>query len=114
MLAFIKQQLQLSEKQTDGCTLREHLTAVYEQSGILDAALIPLEYATELSYIWEWYLDISAGKPSGFGPSRVPPSEYLAWQDLTGIKLSGFELDVLVQIDTLCCTYAGEKKKDAE
>jgi hypothetical protein len=56
-------------------------------------------------YIWNWFKEISdIASPirEGFY-RRIPPSEYLAWQQLTGNIVYPEEYDILFAMDGVFC-----------
>lgn len=106
MLESVKRKLRLSEAQEDGATLFEHLSKARDQFGIVDPLLEPIEVVPEVVYIEQLYKEISAGRPQGFGAARIPPTEYVAWEILWGIKLRPFEISVLNQMDDIHFEHA--------
>lgn len=90
--------MQLSRRQSDGQPLRVHLEAEARATGQphpLLAARVPMAGQG----LWEVYCDIAASRPVGMGPSVVPSSEYVAWQSITGVRLSPWEVDTLRAMD---------------
>lgn len=57
------------------------------------------------SHIWEWFKEISAVASPVFEGfyRRIPPSEYLAWQQLTGNIVYPVEYDILFAMDGVFC-----------
>lgn len=56
----------------------------------------------EAMHLWEWFRDLSFRRlPGGFGPSPITFGEIAAWQSLRRIRLDSWELDALLELDTL-------------
>lgn len=52
--------------------------------------------------VWWAFLQLHGARPSGgMGPSAIPPSEILAWQQLNGVELTPFEVDTLLALDAV-------------
>lgn len=67
----------------------------------------------EAAYLWEWFLELSAARPSGgFGPSAIAYSEILAWAQLTGRRPVPWEVRWIGHLDRVWMA-AGEKAKPA-
>lgn len=63
----------------------------------------------ELAYLWRWFVELSATRDVGFGPTRIKQREIMAWAFLSGIRPTLFELDVLQRIDAMWLRMAHEK-----
>lgn len=61
--------------------------------------MIPLPFPYELSHIWAWFQRMNQMRQNnGFGVSRLS-GEIVAWQQLEGIRLNPYELDVIAKLD---------------
>lgn len=91
--------MRLSHRQADGATVREHLQASAAASGRAHPdLLVPVPPGGET--VWEAFIGLSAGRPVGLGGSaQIPPSEFVAWQSLHGLRLSSWEVDTLQAMD---------------
>lgn len=101
--------MQLSQRQSDGQPLRVHLQAEARATGQphpLLAARVPLPGQG----LWDVYCDIASSRPAGLGPSVVPCSEYVAWQAITGVRLSPWEVDTLRAMDRAAVAALAEAK----
>ena len=63
-------------------------------------ALIPPEFPSVLLHVWEWAIKLINTR--GDGP--VSYSEVKSWSELMRITLSGWEVDLIMQLDA---TYSG-------
>ena len=62
-------------------------------------------------HLWEWYFDID-GRISRIVDGickRIPPSEWLAWQSLTGTIVYPWEFDILAAMDRVYCDTVMEE-----
>ena len=91
--------MQLGQRQGGGGTLREHLHAAAQSTGTVDPMLTELQVPAGCTALWAAFVDLSMARPSGMGPSAIPPSEVLAWQQLHGLRLTSWELDTLAAMD---------------
>lgn len=59
----------------------------------------------EGKYIWEWFVSLneSVTRISEGSCKRIPPSEYLAWVELTGNIVYPWEYDIMVAMDNAFC-----------
>jgi hypothetical protein len=56
----------------------------------------------EIAYLWEWFWDVSAGRPASNGVMlMIPATEIRAWQELNGIRLKPWEMHTLRALDRL-------------
>lgn len=73
----------------------------------------PFEIPEHGGYIWEWFRELSLITTNVFdGLYRpIPPSEYLAWQQITGKIVYSWEYDILFSMDS---TYCDEMNKEIQ
>jgi len=58
-----------------------------------------------------WFLTLHAQRSqSGFGPSPLCFSDIDAWSRLSGTKLHGWELEVILDLDGIFLTEISKKK----
>lgn len=63
-------------------------------------ALIPPEFPDDLLYLWEWFIDLHGARGQGYsGPPPISFSEIKSWCDLMSITLSGWEVDLIKDLD---------------
>lgn len=55
----------------------------------------------ELSYIWEWFTQISPKRQNGMAANALASTEILAWQQRHGVRFDPFEESVIDRIDAL-------------
>lgn len=86
------------------------MQAVERQTGKTPEQLAPVEFHYALRYIWEWFIDLSAGRGySEVGPLPLTYTEIKAWSDLTSQKTNAWEIDILKQIDRVYITESLRK-----
>jgi hypothetical protein len=89
----------LSEKQKDGCTLREHLEAVYKATKRKPEQLEQPELPNKVKHILRLYGDLSQGRQFGFSANPISSIEIQAWLNITDRTLSNWEIQTLRAID---------------
>lgn len=94
--------MQLSARQADGHSLREHLQAA-ARAGDVDERLVAQPPAAG-AQVWEAFAELSASRPAGMGLSAVPHSELEAWQRLHGVRLTPWEIETLMAMDRAALT----------
>ena len=53
-----------------------------------------------LAYLWDWFKELSMGRPrGGIGVAPIPSVEIAAWGSLMRVRLTSFELDILRRLD---------------
>ena len=72
--------------------------------------LIPIEVSDIIMYLWEWFLQLNAARPSnGMAISSIPYSEIQAWSTLMNITISPFEISVIKTLDSIFITHINKK-----
>jgi hypothetical protein len=99
--------MRLSERM-EGGTLRQHLQQLHAQTGQLDPELAE-ELPAEAAALWGAYLQLSASRARGFGPSAITYVEIEAWQRLQGVQLTPWELDTLTAMDLAAMAEQGKQ-----
>ena len=63
---------------------------------------------------WEWYWEISNNltRVVDGGVRHIPPSEFLAWAQMTGRIVYPSEYAILQAMDRAFCTMTGQEIKD--
>lgn len=99
--SYARSQFELSAKQPDGATLREHLEAVQARTGRVPATLAnapTLPNGCEL--LWRAFLQLHGRRASsGFGPTPILYSEIDAYQRVTGHGLAAWEIGAILAAD---------------
>lgn len=88
----------------DGCTERDHLAAAAKQTGDWSALQLP-DLPRGCEQLWQIFQFLSAGRSNGMAPGPIPPSEYLAWQQLNHIEFTPWELDTLKALDDVALKF---------
>lgn len=86
----------------DGCTARQHLERIWEQTGRKPALLEdepPLHPAVE--HIWSWFNRLSGTRGGGFGPAPITFQEIDAWARLTDSRPTPWEIEQLLRLDQI-------------
>lgn len=65
----------------------------------------PLEIPPRGMYLWEWYMDLSSKvrRIHEGVCGAIPPTEFMAWRDLTGHIIYPWEYDMLSAMDVAFC-----------
>jgi hypothetical protein len=68
----------------------------------------------ELEHIWRWYCELGSARTSnGFGLNPLPYTEIQAYADLSGIRMTPWEVGLIKRLDMV--TIKGQKSgADAE
>ncbi len=81
-------------------------------TGRVDERLL-LECPRGCESIWSAFAQLGRSRPRGLGVGGIAFAEIEAWQRLTGVRLSPWELDVLTEIDARVLAQAGKKERKA-
>lgn len=100
--------MRLSQRQPDGCTLREHLQAGAAATGQV-SPLLTLDLPACVSALWQAFCDLV--RPVGMGPGAIPSAEIEAWQRLARVVLTPWEVDTLRMMDRAALSAMNEKAK---
>jgi hypothetical protein len=90
--------------------LRHHLQQLAANTGRTDERLF-LDCPAGCRAIWSVFVHLGRTRPRGFGVGGIAYTEIEAWQRLTGVQLSPWELDVLTEIDARVLAQAGKKDR---
>lgn len=95
-MAWAREEFRLAKPDKNGTPLRAHLQA----AGIEQPNEMP--FPDPLSYLWEWFMELGSGRTGGFGPNPLTWEGISAWCDLTGTRLSPWEVRAIKALD---CAY---------
>ncbi len=90
--------------------MRAHLQALARNAGRVDERLW-LACPRGCQAIWSVFVHLGRTRPRGFGVGGISLIEIEAWQRLTGVRLTPWELDVLTEIDARVLAQAGKKDR---
>lgn len=102
--------MELSERQHDGSTLREHLNAVAARGGALDPRLTGKPPA-ECSDLWSVFVTLSMTRRSGFSAQPLTMTDIDAWCRINRVSLTPWELGTLLAVDSASVSRAAEKHR---
>ena len=102
--------MQLSTPQPDGSTLRQHLLAAAAAGSLPDPRLHSQPPA-EVSALWAAFVSLNASRPAGLAPAAIGPADLLAWQQLHGLRLTGWELQTLQAMDRAALEAAAPNQR---
>jgi len=113
-LEFAQQEFELSEKQSDGKSQREHLENVAKQIGRKPKELEDLiELPESMKECWHWFLRLNRKRPAGMGISEIPYSEIKSFFDLIGLKPELYELELIEAFDRIAMeSFAKQQEKE--
>lgn len=101
----------LSETQSDGKSLKEHLLNVQKQLGFVPKELQNLkELPLQFKYVWEDFLMLSSSRPAGFGISPISFSEIKAYADLNGFEFEPWEVQVIKLFDNKALSHYSKQQ----
>lgn len=99
--SYARSEFELSARQEDGATLREHLEAVAARSGKLPSQLAnSAKLPDGCAPLWRIFLHLHGRRgSSGFGPSPISYSEIDAYQRVTRQELAAWEINAIIAAD---------------
>jgi hypothetical protein len=63
--------------------------------------------------VWEWFMDLDAGRQSGMQANPISWSEIKAWQELTGHSPSGWQLSAIRAMDNARLEWLAKPTNEA-
>lgn len=74
-----------------------------------DYAIVPPPY--DLEYLWDIFWDLrDSCSGNGFGPTRIPHTEFVAWQQVMRIQLTPLECSILKALDAEYMRISAQSK----
>ena len=98
--------MQLGKQLPGGGTLREHLQAAAAFTGTADPRLAAAPPAGA-GLLWLAFCECA--RPVGMGPGAIPAAEIEAWQRLSRVSLTPWEVDTLRAMDRAALNVMNEK-----
>lgn len=97
----------------DGRTVREHLQAAYERSGIMPDALANAQAIPDgCEQLWADFMALHSSRGStGFGPARISFGDIAAFEQVARVKLAPWELDAIRRADNAFLVHYAETHK---
>lgn len=113
-MEFAKQEFDLSEKQSDGKTLKEHLENVQRITHKVPKELENLVELPEcMREYWNWFLKLNNKRQPGMGIAAISYQEMKAFFELYGIYPEPNEIEVLEMFDRLAVeTFSKQAEKE--
>lgn len=110
--AFAQSEFELSAVvKEDGLTVRQHLQAAWERSGVMPAEL-SLALGDGLERLWSDFMALHGSRAStGFGPARIGYAEIDAYQRVIGARFEPWELDAIRAADNAYLVHYAETHK---
>lgn len=69
-----------------------------------------VEMPKNMKYLWGWFLDLNATRPSGFGVGSIQYQEIDAYFRLHGIEPESWEIGVLKLFDSIAISINREQE----
>ena len=105
-------EFELDEVQDDGCTLREHLIAVWKSKGKAPRQLEGHELPEHASHVWGYFLDLhSQRQGNGFSEGRITATMIKDWSQVYCVDLDLWEIKAINRIDGAWIKLHAEKSK---
>ena len=113
-MEYARHQFILNARQKDGATLRQHLQAVFSQTGKMPDQLANAPDMPEaLAHVWIYFLELNRSRGNnGFSELHITFSEIDSWCRLYGISLEPWELSIIAALDNAYLTEQAKKKND--
>jgi hypothetical protein len=112
---YAEQEFGLSEIQSDGRTLREHLEAVERLTKKRPQQLDnQVELPKSMRECWQWFLSLNNTRPSGFGASPITYQEIWCYFNLQGIEPEQWEIDIIKMFDNIAMSFARKQQQEKE
>jgi hypothetical protein len=102
--------MELSARQPDGATLRDHLQRMAANTGRVDDRLLIGELPREAAAVWDTYASLSAARRSSMGPHALTLTDIEAWCRLFHVELTPWELDTVLRLDAASLQAAARLK----
>lgn len=107
-------EFELDEEQDDGCTLRDHLTALHRSTGKLPKQLEAVQNPPELAmHVWQYFIELHKERQSnGFSEGRITATAIKDWCQVYCVELDLWEVKAISRIDNEWIRLRTEKRKN--
>lgn len=95
----------------DGATLRTHLQRLAYSTQRIDPRLDAPPIAESVRGLWEMFLQLSATRRSGMTAHPFTMVDIEAYCRMTGVRLTEWELETLIALDTVALNAAAKNRK---
>lgn len=89
--------------------MRDHLLAIYEQTGVMPAELQQDEPSLAVSHLLGYFQQLSTARQVGTVLNPLTFSEIMAWSHLMQIPLAVWEIEVIKQLDLVYLACQAEE-----
>jgi hypothetical protein len=112
LIFWAEHEFRLRKPLPEGGTLRDAFASYRKQTGKRHPEeRASISFPDGLEYLWRWYQELEGSRPFANGAMLpIPASEYMAWQQIAGVRLRPWEVNVLRALDAGCLKVALEKK----
>ena len=98
--------MRLGQRQPDGASVRDHLQAGSAATGRVHP-MLTLTLPACLAGLWQAFCEMA--RPVGMAPGPIPAAEIEAWQRLSRVTLTPWEVDTLRAMDRAALAVLKEK-----
>ena len=101
----------LSRPHKDGKTLFDHLEQAAKALGFWPQDYEPIPPPDGSQFVWEIFWELRNAAAQGFsGPMRLCFNDLAAWQQVRGVRLGNFVVDMLLAMDAAYMAEWNKKK----
>ena len=91
-------------------SLREQLESRERQGRGHDERLDSVQVPEGFEYLWQMFWDLRSGLEQGFSGAKITWRAILDYQDVTGYKLSAWEIEAVRSMDAAIMKWREENK----
>lgn len=107
---FAENEFELSRTE-GGATVRDHLAAIWRQTGVKPPELESAPFPEIFSQHWADFLELHSARTSnGFGANPITFVELDAWVRLTGNTLTSTDVKVIKMLDSVYLKFQAEQQ----
>lgn len=111
---FASHEFRLNKVGEDGVSLRDTLAVIERRTGVMPAEGInPVELPPECVQLWAWFLQLNQERAVSDmgGPRPLTSANLLAWMQLEGVRLEGWEILAIRRLDQVALASCAEDMK---